>query len=414
MGDELSRSTAGLTMQILARPCRALEATDGLGKAVEALRQAGLSALPVVAAGRLLGMVSEGDIMRLLSQEAARGNIEGLRTTPVSRAMTAPIVVMYGGQTVEQARDLFASSDLRVLPVVDASGVFQGIVTRADVMSALFGVTTPPRVGGLATPLGVFLSTGSVRGGAGDLGLFLTGASLVMMFLAASFLTNLATLVLEKWFGWPLFALSVARETLANQAYAGPSIAGLAGVALMALQLAIFFILLRLAPLTGTHAAEHMVVHAIEEGDELTLEQVATKPRVHPRCGTNLMALVFIALAGGSLIMSMESYLGAIGSVTGLALLLIVIYLVWRGVGAGIQRFLTTKPPSRRQIESAIRAARQLLSRYQQRPSYRPHNLAKLWNVGIIQVAAGFITTWSAAAYLSDWLHLGLFPFGRF
>jgi len=414
MSDDASRASAGLTIEMLARPSRTLEATDGLGKAVEALRQAGLSALPVVASGRLLGMVSDGDIMRLLSQEAARGNIEGLRTTPVSRAMSAPIVAMYGGQTLEQARDLFASSDLRVLPVVDASGVFQGVVTRADVMSALFGVTTPPRVGGLATPLGVFLTTGSVRGGASDLGLFLTGVSLVIMFLAASFVTNLVTLALEKWLGWPLFALSVAREVWVNQAYAGPSIAGFGGMALLALQLAIFFILMRLAPLTGTHAAEHMVVHAIEEGEELTLEQVATKPRVHPRCGTNLMALVFIALAGGSLIMSLENYVGPIGSITGLGLLLIVIYLIWRGVGAGMQRFLTTKPPSRRQIEGAIRAARQLLSRYQQRPSYRPRQFARLWNVGIIQVAAGFITTWFAGGYLSDWLHLGLFPFGRF
>lgn len=400
-------------IETLAHPCRTLDATDGLGKAVEALRQAGLSALPVVASGQLLGMVTEGDIMRLLTQEAARGNVESLRTTPVSRAMSVPIVALYGGQTLAHARDLFASSDLRVLPVIDAAGTFRGVVTRADVMSALFGVTSPPRVGGLATPLGVFLTTGHTRGGVGDIGLFLSGVALVLMFLAASFLTNLIALGIETWLGWPIFAMTIAQEVAVNRDYAGAGIAGFGSLLILGLQLAIFFILLRLAPLTGTHAAEHMVVHAIEEGEELTIDTVARKPRVHPRCGTNLMALVFILFAGGSLIMSMESYLGSIGAITGLGMLLIVVYLIWRGVGAGIQRFLTTKPPSRRQLEGAIRAARQLLSRYQQRPSYHAGGLARLWNVGIVQVALGFIATWSAAGYLSDWLHLGLFPFGR-
>jgi len=406
-------SPDGLTIELLAHPCRALEATDGLGKAVEVLRQSGLSALPVVSSGRLLGMVSEGDIMRLLTHEAARGNIEGLRVTSVSRAMTSPIVAMYAGQTLEQARELFASSDLRVLPVVDRAGICRGVVTRADVMSAIFGVTTPPRVGGLATPLGVFLTTGSVRGGAGNLGLFLTGATLVILFLVASLLTNLVALGLERWLHWPLLPLSVARDVKANEAYARGAVSGAGSILIAVVQIAIFFVLLRLAPLTGTHAAEHMVVHAIEDGDELTPQRVATKPRVHPRCGTNLMALVFIALAGFWLITAVESLLGSVGFTAAVLALLFIIYFMWRGVGAGIQRFLTTKRPSRRQLENGIGAGLQLLARYQQRPAYRAGGLARLWNMGIIQVVAGFICTWLAADYLSSWLHLGLFPFGR-
>lgn len=401
-----------MTIDTLARPCRALEATDGLGKAVEALRQSGLSALPVVSAGRLIGMVSEGDIMRLLSQEAAKGNIDELRATPVSRAMTAPIVATYGGQTLDQARDLLASSDLRVVPVVDSNGVFLGVVSRADVMAALLQVTTPPRVGGLATPLGVFLTTGSVRGGASDLGLFLTGAMLVFMFMIASLATNFIALGLEKWLGWPLFALAIGGDVVPNKLYAGGALASLGSIVVVVVQLAVFFVLLRLAPLTGTHAAEHMVVHAIEEGDDLTPEQVARRPRVHPRCGTNLMALILIAVAGFSLIASMESVLRGVGSLVAMGLLLIIIYFIWRNVGAGLQRFLTTKRPSRRQLEGAIRAAQQLLARYQRRPSYHARGFARLWNVGIIQVAAGFICTWFVADRLSEWLHLGLFPFG--
>jgi len=401
----MMRVTPDMTIETLARPCRALEASDRLGRAVEVLRQAGLPALPVFAMGRLLGMVSAGDIMRLITREAAHGDVEALRTMPVSCAMASPVVAVYSGQSLEAVRDLLASSGLRVLPVMDAVGAFRGVVTRADVMSALLGVTTPPHVGGLATPLGVFLTTGHVRGGAGNLGLVLTGMTLVALFVAA--------LAIEAWRGVPLFALALNQNVMVNHLYAGAMVAGYGSFALLVLQLVIFFIMLRLAPLTGTHAAEHMVVHAIEDGDELTPERVALKPRVHPRCGTNLMALMFILLAGGSVIMSMEGRLGGLGSLLGIAVLLTIVYLAWRGVGAGLQRFITTRRPSRRQIEGAIAAAEQLLARYQRNPSHRAQGVARLWNMGMIQVGAGFIAAWTAADYLSEWLRLGLLPFGR-
>lgn len=401
-----------MTIDSIVRPCRPLEASDRLGRAVEALRQAGLPALPVFASGRLLGMVSDGDLMRFISREAAAGNAEDLRLTPVARAMTSPVVAVRADQPLQQALDIFESSDLRVLPVMDAAGAFRGVITRADAMSALLGVTTPPHVGGMATPLGVFLTTGHVRGGAGNLGLFLTGVTMIVLLVAASVITSLVALGLELGRGVPLFALLLNPESAANRDYAGPLVGTFGPGALAILQLVVFFILLRLAPLTGVHAAEHMVVHALEDGDELTVEQVARKPRVHPRCGTNLMAVLFILLAGGGVISSLGDYLGDIGSMLAMVVLLMVAYLAWRGVGAGLQRFITTHRPSRRQIEGAIAAAQQLTARYQQNPSYRTSGVARLWSIGLIQIGAGFIATWTAAYYLAHWLHLPLPIFG--
>jgi hypothetical protein len=235
----------------------------------------------------------------------------------------------------------------------------------------------------------------------------------VALFVASSVITNLVAIGLEAWRGWPLFAYACAPNIEVNAIYAGPAVATYGVLGLMGLQLAVFFVLLRLAPLTGTHAAEHMVVHAIEDGDDLTPAKVAAKPRVHPRCGTNLMALAFIILAGGWVLTAMESRLGSAGSLLGFGLLLLVVYLVWRGIGAGLQRFITTKRPSRRQIEGAIAAATQLLERYQRNPSRRAYGIRRLWYIGIIQVAAGFFSAWVAADYLATWLHLGLAPFGR-
>jgi uncharacterized protein YqhQ len=37
------------------------------------------------------------------------------------------------------------------------------------------------------------------------------------------------------------------------------------------------------------------VVHAIERGEPLLAESVRAMPRVHPRCGTNIVAAAFLA-----------------------------------------------------------------------------------------------------------------------
>ena len=47
----------------------------------------------------------------------------------------------------------------------------------------------------------------------------------------------------------------------------------------------------------GYHGAEHMVVHAHEAGEPLTLESVRRFPAAHPRCGTSfLMTVVIVSI----------------------------------------------------------------------------------------------------------------------
>ena len=47
----------------------------------------------------------------------------------------------------------------------------------------------------------------------------------------------------------------------------------------------------------GYHGAEHMVVHAYEAGEPLTVESVRQFPPAHPRCGTSfLMTVVIVSI----------------------------------------------------------------------------------------------------------------------
>jgi hypothetical protein len=62
----------------------------------------------------------------------------------------------------------------------------------------------------------------------------------------------------------------------------------------------------------------------------------------------------------------------------------------WRSVGSWLQQHLTTCPATDRQIESGIRAARDLLERFGEAPhrSVPPH--IRLWRMGLLQILVGF------------------------
>src|SRR5262249_3714835 len=97
------------------------------------------------------------------------------------------------------------------------------------------------------------------------------------------------------------------------------------------LSLLLFGVLFRYSWVTGLHAAEHQVVHAIEMGDDLTPEAVRRKPRIHPRCGTNLMT----AFGTFMLLRSLGDGWDVIAFP--------VVLLTWRIFGGFLQQHVTTR-----------------------------------------------------------------------
>jgi hypothetical protein len=150
------------------------------------------------------------------------------------------------------------------------------------------------------------------------------------------------------------------------------------------LPLILFALLFRLTWVTGYHAAEHQVVHAIEAGDDLLPEVVRRKPRVHPRCGTNLVVAVFLMSA----FWNWRS--GPLGDMAVVVAMLCTFFL-WRRIGAVVQQYITTRPANRRQIESGILAGEQLMERYQDWPYGPQTGWQRIWNMGLLQVFGGFM-----------------------
>jgi predicted transcriptional regulator len=345
---------ASLSMPVgmLMRGSTQLGAEDSLDRAAGELRRSGNGLLPVIEDEVVIGVITERTIGLALAE--GRDSSDAATT-----AMTlAPTIRPYA--TAAEALRQLSDQELATLVVVDDQNRLMGIISPSDLYPRRVVAPRPPMVGGMATPFGVYLTNGTLAAGAGGLALVATGFTLFLLLA----LSQYATLPIAYYLvgqNAPQWTLMIAQGVL---------------------PLALFMLLMRLIPLSGTHAAEHQVVHAIERGEELVPEIVRRMPRVHPRCGTNLAvgAMLFLGIFGASWIPGQELRF---------LLAAITTFMFWRRLGSLVQLFVTTKPASDKQIQSAIRAAQQLLDSYSRARSTTASVPVRIWRSGMLHVMAG-------------------------
>ena len=364
-----------------------LTSEDSAAKAIRLLRARGIPAIPVAQGTHVAGIVSENDLLGLAAGGTDPQHL--LQTTPLSQVMRPLVVVASEHQTLESLADALRHRPAPVVPVFAADGRYLGLLLPRDILVALAGEPIVPPIAGLATPVGVYLTTGALRAGASDLGIAATGAFLMAINLAAAAVIYGLARLADRFIPVP--------EQVA--AHPGAAVTVLALVLFYGLQILIFLLLLRLSPLAGVHAAEHMVVRAIEEGEDLTPEKVRQMPRVHPRCGTNIMALLILLVIAQQLMSSLGSAVDESSRVFALFLVVMIVLLTWRRLGGGLQRWITTRPPSDRQITQAIAVAAALIEQLRARPSARVGIPRRIWHSGFAQVLVGFLTVVSLAEY---------------
>lgn len=107
---------------------------DSAAKARELLETSAIHHLPVVENGRLVGIVSSADLLKLyvLDQEVA---LSALAT--VSQIMELKPVVLTTTATLRDAAEKLMSGGFHALPVVDEDRNLVGIVTSVDLIDAL-------------------------------------------------------------------------------------------------------------------------------------------------------------------------------------------------------------------------------------------------------------------------------------
>lgn len=118
----------GLTAgDICTRNVIYVEAADPLGKAIELMRRHGISQLPVLRKGRVVGSISESTIVRRLEE------IKSL-DIPVEAVMDEAFPAIPETTLLDLLRELFQEYPAVLL---QKNGRITGIVTRADLFKVL-------------------------------------------------------------------------------------------------------------------------------------------------------------------------------------------------------------------------------------------------------------------------------------
>lgn len=131
---------------------------DPVEKCAKLLQEHNISGLPVVdEEGRVVGMVTEGDLIRRASRVEAPGYLEILggliylgspgkfvdelqraMALEAGRLMSKNLISIKPDETLEKAATLMVKNSINRLPVIDAEGNLVGIVARRDIMKHLY------------------------------------------------------------------------------------------------------------------------------------------------------------------------------------------------------------------------------------------------------------------------------------
>ena len=111
--------------------------------AVDRFRGGGFRHLPVVEGGRLLGVVSDRDVLRAAGPSIGATEWDDVLGPEVDRTlreiMSRDVVTADPTMSVEEAADTMLREELSSLPVLD-EGRLVGIVTTADLLRMASGV----------------------------------------------------------------------------------------------------------------------------------------------------------------------------------------------------------------------------------------------------------------------------------
>jgi CBS domain-containing protein len=380
-----ARLATDQTVASLSRPIMPLSIGVSIARAIETLRLTNLDFYPIVSGSRLVTMLSANDLSGALQFtsdfEADRLRLLSLSTVLdqiISGRPSQPVLLK--SDSLNSAITLFnAYPEISVIGVVDEMRSFYGVLGRIDLLAYTFKTLAPSRVGGMATPLGVYLTDGVDSGGVGNFGLFLAGATLTSLFTIAMVASNASDIVALNHH----IDVNGIIERLIMPVLPGYAVTIVTNLR-SAVTLFLMLMLLRLIPVAGYHAAEHQVVHCIERGEPLMPKNVAAMPRPHPRCGTNLVSAVMLF---GVYLTVLTGVLQSGSSAIVPAALATV--LTWRQVGTFLQQYFTTRPASQKQLASGIRAGQDLLTKYRQDVNRKAKFPMRVWRMGFVQMIAG-------------------------
>ncbi len=123
-----------------------ISATDRLSTVEDIMTLGHVRHMPVVQGGKLVGVVSERDLLRaslsILSEHRDEERRAFLHVVEIERVMSTPPIVVEPDATIEEAALIMAEKKIGCLPVVDGDDMV-GLVTETDILRWVAGLTAP-------------------------------------------------------------------------------------------------------------------------------------------------------------------------------------------------------------------------------------------------------------------------------
>lgn len=389
-----SQNKENLTLRSVLRASPGLAPEDSLERFIQLTRFEPYNSLPVLRDGIYLGMISQEDFLPTLALKNTQDRETAL-SQPVSQLFRSDLPCIRPNTGLLEVGELFSETGLLTLPVVDENGWCYGIVNAGDLLVPTLPKAVPQQIGGMATPFGVYLTDGNLQAGVGDRALMASGLLMATLFI-------LSFVVVQ---GGTAGVLSLLHQSaLANQLLNEDSVPktpaiAYASIGISILNTVVFLGLMRLSPLAGFHSAEHQTVHAIERGERLETEIVSRMPRAHPRCGTNLIAAMFVFFTTRQIFENIPYLSGGIAAFGDILAGMTTLF-TWRKAGTFLQERFTTKPASQREILSGISAGAELMEKYRNQPPLRSSFWRKIWCMGMVQATIGSIPAYALFMFL--------------
>lgn len=124
-----------------------ISASERLSMVEDIMRLGRVRHMPVVQGGKLVGVVSERDLLRaslsVLSEHRDAERRMFLHVVEISRVMSSPPIVIAPDATIREAALLMADRKIGCLPVV-VDEALVGMITETDVLRWVAGVSAPP------------------------------------------------------------------------------------------------------------------------------------------------------------------------------------------------------------------------------------------------------------------------------
>ena len=144
---------------IMTKEVVTVSTADSVEQCAKLLQEYNISGLPVLdEAGKVAGIVTEGDLIRRASRVKAPGYLEILggliylgspkkfvdelqraMSLEAGQLMSKNVISVKPEDDVEKAATLMVEKKISRLPVIDEQGHLVGIISRRDIMGCLYG-----------------------------------------------------------------------------------------------------------------------------------------------------------------------------------------------------------------------------------------------------------------------------------